>query len=98
MKKATSVYTAKTLPGFKHKCSVSLTFDTKLSSVPHDIATSFCVCSYSCFSSLLTLVMPLSSKLLPVIFIVLKKKKKVTKTLSFLKDFFFLIQELISDT
>ena len=41
MKKATSVYTARTLPGFKHKCSVSLTFDAKLSSVPHDIATGF---------------------------------------------------------
>ena len=52
MKKATSVYTARTLPGFKHKCSVSLTFDAKLSSVPHDIATGFYISSYGCFSSL----------------------------------------------
>lgn len=51
MQKAANLYTARTLPSIRHGL-VSLIFDVELSSISHDIPTSFYLYSQSCFSSL----------------------------------------------
>lgn len=92
--KATSLYATRTVPGFKHQCSISLTFDAKLSSVPHDIATSFLPVFSQLFLIshlwLVPLVMPLtlSSKILSCPFHCLKKKKGGHRNLVFSKRIF----------